>query len=86
MRFATDTERLIAEQAVLSYRAVEEAADRAEFGHGLEAIEDAALKAGREQSRRLIESAMGRAAAEKASASARVAGDGLTSSGTADGR
>jgi hypothetical protein len=86
MHFANAKERLIAEQAVLAYRAVQEAADRAEFGHGLEAIEDAALKAGREQSRRLIESAMRRAAAEKASARARAVEHGPRSSGAADGR
>lgn len=81
MQFKDEQERLIAEQAVLAYRAVNEAADKAEFGHGMEAIEDAALAGCREQGRRLIEMALTRRAVEKGRARARDAGSGRTPSG-----
>jgi len=81
MQFKDEQERLIAEQAVLAYRAVNQAADQAEFGHGMEAIEDSALRGCREQGRRLIELAMRRRAVEKDRARARDAAGDRTSSG-----
>lgn len=61
-----EQERLVAEQAILAYRAVNEAADGAEFGHGMEAMEDVALEAGREHARQLLTTAsQRRVAAEK---------------------
>lgn len=65
MTFRDEHERLIAEQAVLQYRAVQEAGDGAAFGHGMEAIETAALESSREHGRRLIESAMSRRASSE---------------------
>jgi hypothetical protein len=81
MRFRDEQERLIAEQAVLAYRAVNDAAAAAAFGHGMEAIEDAALPGCRAQGRRLIELAMARRATQKDRATARDAASGRTSSG-----
>lgn len=81
MRFKDEQERLIAEQAVLAYRAVNQAADDAAFGHGMAAIEDAALDGCREHGRRLIEAALARRGAQKARTPAPGAGDGPTSSG-----
>lgn len=81
MEFRDEQERLIAEQAVLQYRAVNEAADRAAFGHGMEAIEDAALEGCREHGRRLIESALRRRALSEKARPARGAGAGPTSNG-----
>jgi hypothetical protein len=86
MDFKDEQERLVAEQAVLAYRAVNEAADAAKFGHGMEAIEDAALAGGREQMQRVIRLALSRVAAEKDRATARGAGDAPTSSGPAAAR
>lgn len=57
MQYRDDHERLVAEQAVLAYRAVNRAADEAEFGHGMEAMEGAALDASRDHARRLLEAA-----------------------------
>lgn len=66
MRYRNERERLIAEQAVLAYREVEAAGDRAEFGQGLRALEDAVVARGREQQRRMLEMALqSRAAAQK---------------------
>ena len=81
MQFRDDQERLVAEQAVLQYRAVKEAADRAEFGHGMEAIETAALEGSREHGRRLIESALRRRALSQKDRPARIAEGGPTSKG-----
>lgn len=64
MDFRDERERLIAEQAVLQYRAVQEAAAAAKYGHGLEAMELAALAGSREHGRRLLSQAM-QAASEK---------------------
>jgi len=86
MDFKDDQERLVAEQAVLAYRAVKEAADTAAFGHGMEAIEEAALAGGREQIRRVIALALARVAAEKDRATARDAADERTSNARAAGR
>lgn len=83
MRFRNDQERLIAEQAVLAYRATVQAADEAAFGHGMEAIEDAALAGSRAHGRRLIELAMKRAAAQKRKRRAPTAAARRTSSGSA---
>lgn len=79
MQFKDDQERLIAEQAVLAYRSTLQAADEAEFGRGMEAIEDAALAGSREHGRRLLELAMKRAAAQKKKRRARTAADERTS-------
>jgi len=65
MDFRDERERLIAEQAVLQYRAVREAAASAKYGHGLEVMEVAALAGSREHGRRLLSEAM-KAASEKA--------------------
>jgi len=77
MRYKDAQEQLIAEQAVLHYRAVCEAAEQAAFGHGMEAMETAALEAGREHIARLIQTtANQRAASEKATRrGARIAAD-----------
>lgn len=85
MQFRDDQERLVAEQAVLQYRATLQAADEATFGHGMEAIEEAALAGSREHGRRLVELAMQRAA-QKASTSVPAAAAGRTSNGSARGR
>lgn len=65
MQFKDDCERLIAEQAVLAYRAVNAAADAAEFGHGMSAMEGEALEASRAMGRSLIEAASRRRAADE---------------------
>ena len=66
MQFKDEQERLVAEQAVLAYRAVRLAAKQATFGHGMEAIETAALTQGRDHIRRLIQTtANEQAASEK---------------------
>lgn len=57
MRCRDEHERLVAEQAVLAYRAVNRAADDAVFGHGMRAMEDVALEASRDHARRLLEAA-----------------------------
>lgn len=68
MAYRNEQERLIAEQAVLQYRAVQAAADTAAWGHGMEVTEDAALAASREHGRQLLEQALAqRAASEKPS-------------------
>jgi len=84
MQFRDEQERLIAEQAVLQYRAVQQAAEEAKWGHGMQAIEDAALDGCRVQARKWIETAMAaRAKAEKNTArSARTAASGRTSNGS----
>lgn len=81
MQFKNETERLVAEQSVLAYRAVTEAADQAEFGHGMEAIEDAVLDGIRRTGRDWIELAMNERAEKRGSVLARPAGEGPTSSG-----
>jgi len=81
MQFKNETERLVAEQAVLAYRAVNEAADQAEFGHGMEAIEDAVLEGIRENGRSWIASAMNEQAEKKGLVIARAAGGKPTSNG-----
>ncbi len=81
MEFRDEQERLIAEQAVLTYRAVQAAADEAAFGEGMEAIETAALEGCREHGKRLIESALRRRASSEKDRSARVAGAGRTLNG-----
>lgn len=58
MRFRDEQERLVAEQAVLGLRAVREAADKAQWGHGLEAVELAVLEQGRKQQQQVLEAAM----------------------------
>lgn len=75
MEFRSDAERLIAEQAVLGYRAVQEAAEQAEWGRGLEVVEDAVLEQGREQQRRVLNQAM-KAASEKPTPRADAPGAG----------
>jgi len=85
MQFKNETEQLVAEQAVLAYRAVQEAADQAEFGHGMEAIEAAVLEGIRENGRSWIESAMNAQAEKKGRVIARGAGEGPTSSGSRSG-
>ena len=82
MEFKDERERLIAQQAVLGYRAVEAAAAKAAWGHGMEAMEDATLAACRELGRRLLQEA---AAAQvhrekKKAVTARIAVDGRVSS------
>jgi hypothetical protein len=76
MEFMSERERLVAEQAVLAFRAVQEAADKAQWGHGLETVEDAVLEQGREQQRRMLNQAM-EAASQKRTLNADVpdAGD-----------
>lgn len=73
MDFRDEQERLIAEQAVLQYRAVREAAAAAEYGHGLEAMEVAALAGSREHGKRLLSQAM-KAASEKGATRRRAPG------------
>jgi len=58
MEFMDERERVIAEQAVLAYRAVREAAAHAAFGRGLEVTEAAALEATRDHGRRLLGEAL----------------------------
>lgn len=66
MQFRDERERLIAEQAVLAYRAVQEAAEKAEYGHGFEVMEEAALAGCRETGKRMLTLAIqARANAEK---------------------
>ena len=83
MRFKDERERLIAEQAVLGYRAVQEAASKAVWGYGMEAMEEATLEVCREHGRRLLEeAAAARVAVEKKRARvARVVDDGPISNG-----
>lgn len=82
-----DSERLIAEQAVLAYRAVQEAADQAAFGHGMEAMEEAALTKCREQVRRMLcEAARSRIESQKGGAVARGVAAGRGSSVGGSGR
>lgn len=81
MRFKDERERLIAEQAVLAYREVQKAADDAEFGHGMEAIESVALERSREHGKRLLESALSHRARSQKDRSARTAGAKPTSNG-----
>lgn len=54
----SEEERLIAEQALLMYRASLAAAEAAPHGQGLAAIEDAVLEQGRQQMRLTIEQAL----------------------------
>lgn len=74
MEFRDESERLVAEQAVLGYRAVKRAASEAAFGDGMAAIERAALQSSRELGRCVIESMLASAASEKGPARARDAG------------
>ena len=50
-----ETERLVAEQAVLAYREVKKAMQAAPHGQGLACTEAAVLVQGREQQRRILE-------------------------------
>ena len=83
MEFKDERERLIAEQAVLGFRAVEAAAAQAAWGHGMEAMEEATLEVCREHGRRLLqEVAANRVAVEKKKGpTARVVDDGPISNG-----
>jgi len=81
MQFRDDHEELIAEQAVLAYRATVRAADEAACGRGMEAIEDAAFEGSQAHGRRLLELAMERVAAQKRKRRARTAGGRRTSNG-----
>lgn len=78
MEFKDECERMIAEQAVLGFRAVQAAASKAVWGHGMEAMEDATLAVCREHGRRLLqEAAAARVGIEKKKGpTARVADDG----------
>jgi hypothetical protein len=51
----TGNERLIAEQAVLAYQAVKEAAKNAPHGHGMAVVEQVATEKGFETLRKMIE-------------------------------
>jgi hypothetical protein len=55
--FRDENERLVAEQAVLVYRAVREAAQSAPHGQGLACMEAAVLDQGREHLRQMLERA-----------------------------
>lgn len=55
--FRDENERLVAEQAVLVYRAVVEAAQTAPHGQGLACMEAAVLDQGREHLRQLMQRA-----------------------------
>ncbi len=55
MEYHSNEERLVAEQAVLCYRAVQQAMGAAPHGRGLEVTEQAAVSAGREQTRKMLE-------------------------------
>ena len=55
----SDEERLVAEQAVLTYRAVVEAAETASHGHGMDAMETAILDHGRKHLRAMLRHAAG---------------------------
>lgn len=81
MQFRDERERLVAEQAVLNYRAVQEAADDAEFGHGMDAIETSALEGCRAHGRQLMEAALRARASSEKDRSALVAGARPTSNG-----
>ena len=84
MQFKNERERLIAEHAVLAYREVEAAGDRAVFGQGLAALEDAVLEQGRQQQRRVLELALrSRAEAQKKGAVANGAAAGAGPKGRA---
>lgn len=85
MHFRNEQEQLVAEQAVLAYREVNEAADHAEFGHGMEAIEDAVLHGIRDMGRIWIETAMNERAKKGGPAIVRPADEGPTSSGSRSG-
>ena len=54
-----ETERLVAEQAVLAYREVKKAMQVAPHGRGLACTEAAVLAQGREQQRRILELILG---------------------------
>jgi hypothetical protein len=51
----SENERIIAEQAVLSYRDLKQATQNAPPGHGMAAIEEVVLKKGFETLRKMIE-------------------------------
>lgn len=55
MEFRTNEERLVAEQAVLMYRAAHEAMAKAPAGRGLELTEAAVLEQGREYLRKMTQ-------------------------------
>lgn len=55
--FPDENERLVAEQAVLVYRAVMEAAQTAPHGQGLACMETAVLDQGREHLRQILQRA-----------------------------
>lgn len=50
----SDRERLVAEQAVLTLRALDDAGDRAQWGHGMEALEAVIHEKGFEHLRNLL--------------------------------
>lgn len=57
IEYRSDEERLVAEQAVLTYRAVWEAGLQAPHGRGMDAMEGAILDRGRELLRQTLEHA-----------------------------
>ncbi len=63
--FRDENERLVAEQAVLVYRAVVEAAQTAPHGQGLACMEVAVLDQGREHLRQMLQRATTAQAQEK---------------------
>jgi hypothetical protein len=66
--FQDENERLVAEQAVLVYRAVMEAAQTAPHGQGLTRMETAVLDQGREHLRQILQRATTAQAQEKGGA------------------
>jgi hypothetical protein len=50
----SEQERLVAEQAVLTLRALNEAADKAQWGHGMEALESVIHDKGFEHLRTML--------------------------------
>ena len=86
MDYCNEQERLVAEQAVLGYRAVMAAMEQAPWGRGLEVVERAVLEQGREQQRRVLEQAMEAATQKRMRpAAARGAKGELSSSSAANG-
>ena len=54
MRFKTDQERLVAEQALLNYRELQRVMDNAPHGKGLAVLEQAVREKGFEQMRQTL--------------------------------
>ena len=53
-----ERERLVAEQALLALRAMDQARDSAEYGRGLEAIEEVALREGLGVVRQMVQQSL----------------------------